>query len=47
MALEYKRFTLDADNLVQMHEGNQGSNPPRVSTTTKITPQVFKLSKLY
>jgi hypothetical protein len=27
MASEYKRLTLDENNLVQMHEGNQGSSP--------------------
>ena len=45
--LQYKRLTLDANNLVQMHEGRQGSNPPRVCMATRITPQPFRLCKPY
>ena len=45
--MQYRRLTLDANNLVQMHEGRQESNPPRVSTATRITPQPFRLCKPY
>ena len=30
-----------------MCEGRQGSNPPRVTTATRITPQPFRLCKPY